>query len=512
MDAAPDTSDFVEDTNDFVADKVQPQTQQPQGFSYIHAMKTSLMDALQHPSHLLTAPYDTVESMAENTAAPPAGAINMVLDWMRGKGHLSAEDYKKAKQTASYIPTDNPIAMNSLQAIGNAPGIKQVGQVMGAATSGLAGAMGTDPEITGDVVNTALMAAGPVAKFARAGSAIEGVGATDEAVLNGAGFKNFAPADAGVNQKIGNNAWGQSIGEPTATRLTKGVLSRADTRMTKVLDFIRSPDRQYTLNPDSLDKVISDINTEFTPGDDALIKSNPLQQLRSKLDQTTASIPRRGDLGFVTDSGFRVPAGPTTATVTGEDLGQISSRLGAKAKQSLSGATPNYDLSQGLWAAKDHIDDIIDSQLSPAEKAMHATARSQYRALHGQLLARTGNINPATGDVNLAAIGRFLQRTDTSGFTLGENTSPGYNAATFGVQQMGGDTSLMDTAGNASSTVSKVIKAARVAGVPAQWVMQVGPQFALRRLASNNTFRAALANELRQTSSPENGNATAPAP
>ena len=117
---------------------------------------------------------------------------------------------------------------------------------------------------------------------------------------------------------------------------------------------------------------------------------------------------------------------------TGQQLGQISSKLGADARTEMTSKTGDRALGRALFALQDHVDDLVGSTITdPGLASSYATARPQYRAL-SQLTSSPSILNSSTGQVNMTALGKYLQRTDKPGYLRGGNQSPLYNAARWG--------------------------------------------------------------------------------
>jgi hypothetical protein len=309
-------------------------------------------------------------------------------------------------------------------------------------------------------------------------------------------YWRWAADKGGMNGKIVNNAWGRQIGMPGETKLTSDVLNAADTKISKILDYGAQPGRFAMIPGQQAAQQIAQINEKFTAANNELL-GNPTVQKLLKTLQPEKDVASGLSAEDVSQVGAQVggnaqaaltaqltPKASPIAKASWEDLSQIASQLGAAAKQQMSGKTPNYEYGQALFEAQDFVRGLIQSGMTKGEAAMYAQGRSWYRALHGQLLARTGNINPVTGDVNGQAVARFLQRTDKDGFALGRNQTPGYQAAREAMGQMG-DTSLMETAANTHGDVGSFLKTiARLGPSAMQWVSQRGVPAAMQALRS----------------------------
>lgn len=116
--------------------------------------------------------------------------------------------------------------------------------------------------------------------------------------------------------------------------------------------------------------------------------------------------------------------------VTAKQMGQLSSKLGRAASKEMTSQGGDRDLGKALFAVKDHVDDILESNLSPEGKAAYSQARGQWRNLVN-LTSRANVLNPSTGNVNGVALAARLAKSDRNGFLYGRNASPLYQAARF---------------------------------------------------------------------------------
>ncbi len=112
---------------------------------------------------------------------------------------------------------------------------------------------------------------------------------------------------------------------------------------------------------------------------------------------------------------------------TGAQLNNLQSQLG-KAAQSKRMTDPAQ--AQALREVQNLILDDIGNGLAPASRDAFQEARRQYRVF--SMVADKPNIlNPNTGTISGPNLASTLQRTDRTGFALGRNESPMYNAARF---------------------------------------------------------------------------------
>jgi hypothetical protein len=207
------------------------------------------------------------------------------------------------------------------------------------------------------------------------------------------------------NQTVLNRQAAAAIGED-APALDSTVLGRANERLGSVFENVRSPDRVLLPDPEAttqrLNQIDSDLEGLLPNGQ--TIRSNPLVQRLEDLSQS--------------------------GSINGEQLGQLSSKLGKAAYKQMASPSGDRDLGQGLYKVKDHVDDLLQGALSPDEAATYAQARQQYRNLM-LLTSRSGIVNPSSGNVSGNALASRLQQADRSGYLFGKNQSDLYNAARF---------------------------------------------------------------------------------
>jgi hypothetical protein len=208
-----------------------------------------------------------------------------------------------------------------------------------------------------------------------------------------------------ANQRVLNGTAARAIGE-TGTAVDSETLERASERLGNVFDSVRTPDRIVIADPRATSRAIDAIDQSvegLLPGN-ASIRDN-------KLVQNLETLTQQGG-------------------INGEQLGSLSSKLGRAAYKQMSGPNGDRDWGQALYAVKDHVDDLVQSTLSPEEARTYAAARTQYRNLM-LLTSRTGIVNPSTGNVSGGALANKLQQADRNGFLFGQNQSDWYNAARF---------------------------------------------------------------------------------
>jgi hypothetical protein len=117
---------------------------------------------------------------------------------------------------------------------------------------------------------------------------------------------------------------------------------------------------------------------------------------------------------------------------TAQQLGEISSTLGADANTQMTSQMGDRATGRSLFQLKEHVDDMIGNSITDPDLAnAYQEARGQYRNL-SNLTANSSILNSATGDVNMTALAKRLQRTDKPGYLRGGNDSDLYEAARWG--------------------------------------------------------------------------------
>lgn len=414
-----------------------------------------------------------VASAAINTLAPLGASIESLV---------TRRPYAEVKKAWQDTP-DNPAARDVLSSVGNAPVIKQIGQLLDAGGDKLADVTGMDRTAARDLVNTASLGVGPArGLFTKAAKAAD---MTAPAVEN---LWKMNPADSLANRYIINYAWAQQIGE-NAIKLTQDVLGRAQDRIGAVFNYVRNSGKQYSVALDPTEGALKGIAEKWTP--DVLTNgavSRLMRDLRAGADEPNVGIQGTQNTDWNSVGFAPKVTNPGTATITAQRLGSAASEIGEAAQNA-----GTWELKKGLFEVKNHIEDLLQAGLSPAEQQLYQTARSQYRALHGQLFA-SKSLNTVTGNVNAAKMGAFLESDDVSGFALNHNQGEAYNAARFGRGQEGTLKAPLDP----TNKVGAIMKAAVSIGVPFQWAAQRGPAAILRTFAGSAPFRTALAAQLGQ--------------
>lgn len=211
-------------------------------------------------------------------------------------------------------------------------------------------------------------------------------------------------AIASANSRVLGTQAAKAIGEDSPI-VDSTVLGRASDRLANLFQSVRSASRSVQQAPEVTDSTIKGIDSDFS----GLLPGN----------MSIASHPLVAQLKDLADTG----------SINGEQLGQLSSKLGKSAYKQMSSASGDRDLGQALYRVKDYVDDLVQSTLSGDEASAYSAGRTQYRNL--MTLLKPGVVNPSTGEVSGRALANALGRTDRSGFTLGRNTSPLYAAARF---------------------------------------------------------------------------------
>lgn len=115
---------------------------------------------------------------------------------------------------------------------------------------------------------------------------------------------------------------------------------------------------------------------------------------------------------------------------TGQQLQNLTSKIGNKAASQMTSRTGDRALGIALFKVKNHVDDLLSDGLDDATKAAFTEARNQYRNLM-LLTQRNGVINPSSGDIAGNALAGLLQQKDRAGFLFNKNQTDLYNAARF---------------------------------------------------------------------------------
>jgi hypothetical protein len=207
------------------------------------------------------------------------------------------------------------------------------------------------------------------------------------------------------NQSTLNTIASKAIGESSNT-VDASVLGNASERLGGVFDSVRNPNSVVSVDPKATASVIDG--------------------LESGLDGLLPNGAKLRDNGLVRNLETLTSQG----SINGEQLGQLSSKLGRAAYKNMSTQGGDRDLGQALFSVKDHVDDMLASTLDGDQLSAYNSARGQYRSLM-QLTSRVGTTNPSSGNVSGGALANYLQQTDRGGYLFGKNQSDLYNAARF---------------------------------------------------------------------------------
>lgn len=208
-----------------------------------------------------------------------------------------------------------------------------------------------------------------------------------------------------TNQKVLNRVSAGAIGEKSDV-VDSATLERANERLGDIFENVRNPSRILAVDPKSTSGILDKVDSDFQGllPNDMSIRANPLV---AQLEKQTA-----------------------TGGINGQQLGQLSSKLGRAAAKQMTSPSGDRDLGQALYQVKDHVDDLMQSTLTGEEANAYAQARQQYRNLM-LLTGRTGIVNPSNGNISGVALANRLQQADKQGFLFGKNQSDWYNAARF---------------------------------------------------------------------------------
>jgi hypothetical protein len=201
------------------------------------------------------------------------------------------------------------------------------------------------------------------------------------------------------NARTLNRAVAAEMGEQ-ADDISSEVLDRAYTRMGDVFDSV-ADDIPRQVDPDGFLAGLARVEADNEGMLSQSLMDNPLVQRYFTL--------------------------AANGQPTGAQLNNLQSQLG-KAAQSKRMTDPAQ--AQALREVQGLILDDIGRGLSPEAEAAFRDARRQYRVF--SMIADKPNIlNPSTGTISGPNLASTLQRTDRTGFALGRNESPMYDAARF---------------------------------------------------------------------------------
>lgn len=205
------------------------------------------------------------------------------------------------------------------------------------------------------------------------------------------------------NAQVVNRAAAHSIGE-RASVVNSDTLDRAFTRIGRVFDD-SGDDVSRSIDPDRFLETVSRLEQE-TQG-----MGMPVGIGEHPLVNEVMNLASRGQ-------------------ATGEQLQQLTSKLGKAAYKQMTTPSGDRDLGGALHQFKNYVDDLLQQGMDPRRLQRFANARTQYRNLM-MLTNRTGVVNPSSGDVAGKSLATVLQKGDKSGFLRGHNRTPMYEAARF---------------------------------------------------------------------------------
>lgn len=300
-----------------------------------------------------------------------------------------------AKERAYYAPLQGTWGGKAGEAIGALPFMMAPGANTLAGSAVAGGLLGGAQPTVGDespLVNTGVGAVGGL--LSQVGGNALGKWATNRAAQPFMGW-NKGTANRAVAAAAGSD-------EPALTQSALGALAKRDKA---IFDAARSP------------TVVAPLG-----GDTALA----VNQAAAPLNQSSRNSFAAND--DVRDLLTHLRNGSATA----EQLGTISSNLGREARSQMTSQMGDRQLGRALFALQDHVDDQVGASITdPSLAAAYKTMLPQYKT-RVTLEGRPSLLNSTTGDANMTAIAKYLQKSDKAGFTRGGNTSDYYNAARWG--------------------------------------------------------------------------------
>jgi len=212
------------------------------------------------------------------------------------------------------------------------------------------------------------------------------------------------------NQEVLNRTAADSIGENSKV-VDANTLGEAADRMGNVFNSVRSGEQSLPIDAPKIQAFLQQLDADTTgllPGG-ASVLDHPLVR---------------------TFTGLATPNDEGAATATAKQLGSLSSKLSRASYKEMTGQSGDRDLGLALGQLKDHVDDLLESNLTGEGKEAYAKARGEYRNLM-HLVSRGNVVNPSSGNVNGVALAARLQKADRPGFLYGKNQSPLYQVARF---------------------------------------------------------------------------------
>ena len=209
-----------------------------------------------------------------------------------------------------------------------------------------------------------------------------------------------------ANQSLINRRVAESIGVKNSGIVDSGVLDQAHRRVDRIYSMVRNTkDRQ--IDPDVFMNWLSDIESNnsgllFSNGKPYSVMDHPLVSQMYNYAQG--------------------------GTATAKQLVDLSSKMGKASRSQMTGLSGDRQLGMALGDVKDIVDDLIETGLNGRTQKLFQQARGNYRNLM-TVEGRVGIVNPSNGNVSGATLANALQQKDKSGFLLGRNQSPMYDAA-----------------------------------------------------------------------------------
>ena len=208
------------------------------------------------------------------------------------------------------------------------------------------------------------------------------------------------------NQRLVNRRVAESIGVRGSDAVDSDVLDQAHQRVDRIYGMVRNT-RDRQIDPDVFINWLGDIEERsngllFSNGKPYSVMDHPLVSQMYNLAQN--------------------------GTASARQLVDLSSKMGKAARGQMTGVSGDRQLGMALNEVKDVVDDLIETGLNGRTQRLFSEARGNYRNLM-TIESRVGIVNPSSGNVSGATLANTLQQKDKSGFLLGRNQTPMYDAA-----------------------------------------------------------------------------------
>ena len=208
------------------------------------------------------------------------------------------------------------------------------------------------------------------------------------------------------NQRLVNRRVAESIGVRGSDVVDSDVLDQAHQRVDRIYGMVRNT-RDRQIDPDVFINWLGDIEERsngllFSNGKPYSVMDHPLVSQMYNLAQN--------------------------GTASARQLVDLSSKMGKAARGQMTGVSGDRQLGMALNEVKDVVDDLIETGLNGRTQRLFSEARGNYRNLM-TIESRVGIVNPSSGNVSGATLANTLQQKDKSGFLLGRNQTPMYDAA-----------------------------------------------------------------------------------